>query len=84
MKQTLRLFLPLLTLLLAPPCWAQPAEPVPGTLPYATTLPPTEVEALDGPLAEASRLRRLAGLGHQVAFDGGHHRGGLTRCVEQD
>ncbi|MGG5890372.1 autotransporter assembly complex protein TamA [Falsiroseomonas sp. HC035] len=61
MKQTLRLFLLLLALVLAPSSWAQQADPAPGTLPYTTTIVPTGTEALDGPLTEASRLRRLAG-----------------------
>nr|WP_246603124.1 autotransporter assembly complex family protein [Falsiroseomonas tokyonensis] len=32
----------------------------PASLPYATTIPPTGVEALDGPLRDASRLIRLS------------------------
>jgi translocation and assembly module TamA len=76
-RQALRLF-PLLLLALVP-AWAQaperaspvqaaPAAQDPGTLPYATTFVPTGVEALDGPLADASRLRRLAGEAPVDAF----------------
>jgi len=72
-RQTLRhlLLIPVLGLLAAPalgqpsrqappPGVAQPEAPVPGTLPYQTTLAPTGVDALDDSLREASRLIRLA------------------------
>jgi translocation and assembly module TamA len=66
--QTPRLTLLLLFLLLAPLARAQQAEPAPGTLPYATTILPTGAEGLDGLLADASRLRRLAGEAPVDAF----------------
>ncbi|WP_439598306.1 autotransporter assembly complex protein TamA [Falsiroseomonas sp.] len=57
-------------LLAAAPLAAQPAAPAlpaeagapteAATLPYAATVVPTGVEALDGPLTDASRLIRLA------------------------
>jgi translocation and assembly module TamA len=59
-RQTLRILLLLVLLTLAPQVQAQPAAPPPGNVAYATTIQPTGVDGLDGPLGEASRLRRLA------------------------
>ncbi|MBU8545228.1 MULTISPECIES: autotransporter assembly complex protein TamA [Roseomonadaceae] len=69
MKKPLRLILLIPALLLAAtPVLAQPAaeppapaaEAAPADLPYATTLMPSGVEALDEPLRQASRLIRLS------------------------